>query len=165
MLYLLLACVTEEPVDAGCLDEDQDGHCNLADNCQADANPDQEDFNDDGVGDACDTLRISLDELTTTATYFEYEAEQATVFYFALLDSDGEPRVALDACELCFEFKRGFRNEGDEMVCNNCGQRFEVDGLGDNEGQCNPGIVVFEVTETEVLIEPETLEASTDWFE
>ena len=37
--------------------------------------------------------------------------------------------------------------------------------VGDYEGECNPGIVVFEVTETEVLIEPETLEASTDWFE
>jgi uncharacterized membrane protein len=165
VLLLLLACATEEPVDPGCLDDDQDGLCNLVDNCPADENREQEDFNDDGVGDACDTVRIPLDDLTTTATYFEYEAEEATVFYFALLDSEGEPRVALDACELCYEFKRGYRHEGDEMVCNNCSQRFEVDTLGDNEGECNPGIVFFEVTETEVLIEPETLEASSAWFE
>ena len=165
MLLLLLACANELPVDDGCLDDDRDGHCNLVDNCPGDANPEQDDFNDDGVGDGCDTLRLSLDELTSTAIWFEYEAEEATVFYFALLDSDGEARVALDACELCYPFKRGYRHEGDEMVCNNCGQRFEVDTLGDYEGECNPGIVAFEVTETEVLIEPETLEASTDWFE
>ena len=44
-----------------CLDDiDQDGVCDEFDNCPFDFNPEQEDFNDDGVGDACDN--IGLDE-------------------------------------------------------------------------------------------------------
>jgi|GEM_PF-531290 len=40
----------------GCrgLDDDFDGICNDVDNCPADVNPDQSDFDDDGIGDACE---------------------------------------------------------------------------------------------------------------
>ena len=41
-------------------DIDQDGLCDEADNCPFDYNPNQEDFNNDGIGDACDG--IGLDE-------------------------------------------------------------------------------------------------------
>jgi hypothetical protein len=36
------------------VDDDEDGICNDLDNCPGDANPDQEDVDADGIGDACD---------------------------------------------------------------------------------------------------------------
>ena len=47
--------------DGECIsDTDQDGICNEVDNCPFDYNPNQEDFNNDNIGDACDG--IGLDE-------------------------------------------------------------------------------------------------------
>ena len=40
-------------------DIDNDGICNNADNCPEDYNPSQEDFDDNGVGDACDGIGVS----------------------------------------------------------------------------------------------------------
>jgi MYXO-CTERM domain-containing protein len=41
-------------------DEDSDGLCANLDNCPADDNADQDDLDDDGVGDACDTDRYGV---------------------------------------------------------------------------------------------------------
>ena len=41
-------------------DADGDGLCANLDNCPADDNADQDDLDDDGVGDACDTDRYGV---------------------------------------------------------------------------------------------------------
>ena len=46
------------------LDIDNDGYCDYEDNCPDDYNPNQEDFDSDGIGDACDG--IGLNELNKT---------------------------------------------------------------------------------------------------
>ena len=61
------------------------------------------------------------------AHFFTYEANGTTVKYFVLADSNGKVRAALDACEVCYPQKKGYHQEGDTMVCNNCGQTFPSD--------------------------------------
>lgn len=41
--------------DAGCIDADSDGRCDVDDNCLNVRNPHQSDFDGDDIGDACDT--------------------------------------------------------------------------------------------------------------
>ena len=49
--------------DGTCLnDEDNDGICTELDNCPLEYNPNQEDVNNNGIGDACDGGGISLEE-------------------------------------------------------------------------------------------------------
>ena len=72
------------------------------------------------------------------AHFYSYDAGGTTVKYFVLADKDGEVRAALDACEVCFAQKKGYSQEGDSMVCNNCGQTFPSDQINDVTGGCNP---------------------------
>ena len=44
-------------------DDDNDGIPNLRDNCPNNYNPNQEDFNNNGIGDACDTFTCCIDDL------------------------------------------------------------------------------------------------------
>ena len=45
---------------------DQDGVCDELDNCPEDYNPNQEDFNADDIGDACDGVGVNENEVKKT---------------------------------------------------------------------------------------------------
>ena len=73
------------------------------------------------------------------AKYFSYKAPSGkTIKFFALKSSDGVIRAAFDACDVCYQSKKGYRQEGDFMVCNNCGQRFASVRVNEVKGGCNP---------------------------
>ncbi|MFH1836386.1 MAG: DUF2318 domain-containing protein [Methanobacteriota archaeon] len=61
-----------------------------------------------------------------------------TIRFFVLKSSDGIIRAAFDACDVCFREKKGYRQEGDNMVCNNCGRKFPSDRINVEQGGCNP---------------------------
>jgi uncharacterized membrane protein len=73
------------------------------------------------------------------AHYFRVEAEDGiTVNFFVLMSSDGVIRAAVDACDVCFRSGKGYVQEGDFMVCTNCGRRFASDRINEIKGGCNP---------------------------
>jgi len=84
-------------------------------------------------------VKIPLKALDSGKTLFLLqESEGRQVHYFALKSRDGAYRAALDACDVCFKSNRGYRQEGDLMVCNNCGQTFPSNRIGETKGGCNP---------------------------
>ncbi len=110
---------------------------------------------------------IPYTELSTTAKFFEYEGDKATVSYFGVLDAQGGVHLAFDACDVCYGAKLGYSQQGDLMVCNNCGNKFPITGIGTTNkgGGCWPGYLEVTLTETEVIIDPEVLEAGSWYFE
>jgi hypothetical protein len=64
-----------------------------------------------------------------------------SINFFAIKSSDGVIRAAFDACDVCFGARKGYHQEGDVMVCNNCGQRFASDKINEVKGGCNPAPV------------------------
>ena len=72
------------------------------------------------------------------AKYYAYKFPEKTVFFFVLKSSDGVVRVAFDSCDVCFRELKGYRQEGDRMVCNNCGQVFPSERINIEKGGCNP---------------------------
>ena len=58
--------------------------------------------------------------------------------FFVVKDESGTVRAALNACEVCFPAKLGYHQEGNEVVCNNCGRRFPISQVGVVHGGCNP---------------------------
>lgn len=60
------------------------------------------------------------------------------VRYFVLKSSDGVIRAAFDACDVCWRANKGYSQDGDVMVCNNCGRRFPSVSVNEVQGGCNP---------------------------
>ena len=88
---------------------------------------------------ATDDIRIPLSDLTAKAKFFDYKlSDNRQVRFFALKSSDGVYRAALDACDTCYHAKKGYHQEGDDMVCNNCGLHFHSAKINEVHGGCNP---------------------------
>lgn len=100
------------------------------------------------------TIEIPLSELSENAKWYEYYSDGTKIQFFAVKASDGSIRTAFDACDICFSSKKGYRQEGDVMICNNCGNQYPIDGLGTENvkgGGCWPGYL-FSKIEGDFLI-------------
>jgi uncharacterized membrane protein len=73
------------------------------------------------------------------AHHFQVKAGDGTmVTFFVLKSADGVLRAAIDACDVCFKSGLGYYQEGDNMVCKNCGQKFASNKINVIKGGCNP---------------------------
>ena len=72
------------------------------------------------------------------AKYFTFNTSGKMVNFFVIKSSDDVLRAAYDACDVCYAARKGYRQEGDIMVCNNCGQQFPSVRINVEKGGCNP---------------------------
>ena len=73
------------------------------------------------------------------AHYYKVKSEKGlTVEFFILKSSDGIFRAAVNICDVCYRSGKGHVQEGDVMVCENCGMRFASDRINEVKGGCNP---------------------------
>jgi len=86
------------------------------------------------------------------AHYFKYEQGGTTVNFFVVKSNDGVIRAAFDACDVCFPAKKGYTQDGDFMICNNCGRRFHSSRINVVEGGCNPAPLQREVIGDQLVI-------------
>jgi uncharacterized membrane protein len=90
--------------------------------------------------------RVSGDVVSMPATnfddgrahYFEHKHGSITIRYFVVKSADGVLRAAFDACDVCWPAGKGYAQDGDFMVCRNCGQRFHSTKVNEVKGGCNP---------------------------
>ncbi len=61
------------------------------------------------------------------------------IYFFVVKDKNGIYRAAANACQVCFSSHKGFHQEGNEIVCNNCGNRYPIEKIATEKGGCNPG--------------------------
>jgi uncharacterized membrane protein len=118
-----------------------------------------------GVVETADAVRIPLSALASgKALFFSLESDDRQIHYFALKSRDGAYRVAFDACDVCFQSNRGYRQEGDLMVCNNCGQSFPSNRIGEIKGGCNPHPLAREIEGQDLVIRKADILAREDYF-
>jgi uncharacterized membrane protein len=73
------------------------------------------------------------------ARFFDYPAsDKRSVRFFVMKSSDGVYRAALDACDVCYAAKKGYYQDGDNMVCKKCGRQFPSALVNEVTGGCNP---------------------------
>ena len=86
------------------------------------------------------TLTIPTKDINDgKAHFFKVKSDNGTqVTFFVLKSSDGVIRAAIDACDVCYRSGKGYVQDGDFMVCTNCGRRFASNRINDVKGGCNP---------------------------
>lgn len=86
-----------------------------------------------------DALMIPIAELDENAHFYPLDMDGVKVEVIALKLADGSIRAAFNACQVCFDSGMGYYvQEGRELVCQNCGNRFTMDQVGLSGGGCNP---------------------------
>jgi hypothetical protein len=84
-------------------------------------------------------LRITKSEITGTVTFHPFKAGKVLLEVLAVRAPDGAVRIALNTCQVCWSSGRGwYTQQGDVVVCNNCGNRFPLSRIGIEKGGCNP---------------------------
>ncbi|MBU0730567.1 MAG: DUF2318 domain-containing protein [Proteobacteria bacterium] len=98
------------------------------------------------------------------AHYFKVRADGGImVTFFVLKTADGVFRAAIDSCDVCYESGKGYVQEGDYMVCVNCGQKFASDKINVIKGGCNPAPLAREIVGDNLLISMQTIN-SNSWY-
>lgn len=118
-----------------------------------------------GVVETADAVRIPVASLQSgKALYLRADAGGREIHYFVLKSSDGVYRAAYDACDVCFRANRGYRQEGDLMVCNQCGQAFPSVKVNEIKGGCNPAPLARKVDGEHLVITKSDLAAGAHYF-
>ena len=115
---------------------------------------------------AAGDVAIPISELSGgKAKFFEYKASDNTsVRFFVIKSSDGVYRAALDACDVCYAGKKGYYQDGDDMVCKKCGKRFSSALVNEVTGGCNPISVPRAVEGDKLVIKAAELERRRTYF-
>lgn len=99
------------------------------------------------------------------ARHFQYKnAQGQPIRFFVVKSKDGLLRSALDACEVCFRAKKGYVQQGGDMICVNCGLKFRTDKIGEFKGGCNPVPLKTEVRGDKLIISQQNVEAGLRYF-
>lgn len=98
--------------------------------------------------------------------FFEHRAADGlAVRYFVLRSSDGVIRSAFDACDSCWKARKGYRQAGDDMVCQNCRMRFPSAKVMEVKGGCNPAPLPNRIRDGKVVVRVEDILAGRRYFE
>jgi len=98
-----------------------------------------------------DQVRIPLSELNDSSLHFYMVDTGVTTLRFLVIhQTNGDYAVALDACQICGW--AGYRQEGQNVICRNCGATIYIPSIGERGG-CNPIPVKSTVQDGEVIVD------------
>ena len=98
------------------------------------------------------------------ARHFQHVAGEFKIKYFILKSADGIIRAAFDACDVCWPAGKGYYQEGDHMVCRNCGRKFASVLVNEVKGGCNPAPLNRSVENGNVIIEVKDILDGRQYF-
>ena len=106
-------------------------------------------------------VKIPLSEISEDVEFYTYNDSGVDINYFIVLGSDGIPRTAFDACDICGGYK-GYEQKGSDIYCKNCGKFFSIEGLGTkNKGYgCWPSYLHHKIEEENIIIEISDLKSN-----
>lgn len=86
-----------------------------------------------------EAIKILKSEVSSTAKFYPYNLDGTNMEIIAVKATDGTIRTALNTCQVCYDSGRGYYKQvGDYLVCQNCGNRFHIDQIEKIKGGCNP---------------------------
>lgn len=89
--------------------------------------------------------------------FYTADANDIAIRFFVIHENGGDYIVALDACQICGW--SGYRQEGQNVVCRNCGSTIYIPSIGE-KGGCNPIPVKSSVNGSNIVIDLSALETA-----
>lgn len=111
-----------------------------------------------------EAVSLPLAQINEKASFYKVSVDGTDVVFFTLRDSAGRVRLALDACDACWQAGKGYKQAGDTMVCQKCGMVFPTERIGMRKGGCNPHPVSFTVSGDAVVIPAAELRDGVRFF-
>ena len=106
---------------------------------------------------AANDWTIPLRELSAEPAFFDRMQDGVTMQLIALVDADGQVHVAYNTCQVCAGSPYAyFDYENGKLVCQNCGNAFDVSSVGAAAGGCNPMPAADYRVEGDMLVISET---------
>jgi len=100
------------------------------------------------------------------ARHYKLKTGEGTpINFFILKSADGVIRAAFDACDVCWKAGLGYYQEGDAMVCRNCGKRFASVKVNEVRGGCNPAPLKREVVGDQLVIKVKDILEGKRYFD
>jgi uncharacterized membrane protein len=82
---------------------------------------------------------IAKNAVSATAQFIPAEIDGTRLEIIAVTAPDGTIRTAFNTCQVCYDSGRGYyKQDGDVLVCQNCGNRFKMSQVEVESGGCNP---------------------------
>ncbi len=111
---------------------------------------------------------IPLADVDDTAAFYPAEIDGTRLEVIAVKAPDGTVRTAFNTCQVCYDSGRGYyEQDGDVLVCQNCGNRFPMSRVEVESGGCNP-VPIFDgnktVDESSITIPLEVLKQAAVIF-
>ena len=86
-----------------------------------------------------DDIVIPIGDITETARFYPAKMNGIELEALAVKAPDGTIRTAFNTCQVCYSSGRGYYvQEGDALVCQNCGNHFSTNQVEITRGGCNP---------------------------
>lgn len=113
-------------------------------------------------------LVIPISEISETAKFYPTDIDGTRLEVVAVKASDGTIRTAFNTCQVCYDSGKGYyKQQGDVLVCQNCGNQFSMDRVEVEAGGCNPWPIFDEnktVTDDSITISYDFLKESQGIF-
>jgi uncharacterized membrane protein len=73
------------------------------------------------------------------AHFYSFQSSGKIINFIVRTDDAGVLHSCFDACYTCYKFKKGYRVDGQDIVCNECGTKFRLtDKEFKDVGACAP---------------------------
>lgn len=110
-------------------------------------------------------ISINADTLTSNPMYINYDSNGTNIQLIAVKGSDGTPRLSLNTCQVCNPSPRAyFKEQNGRLVCQNCGNVFTTDSVGETTGGCNPMYIDYKNTDGKLTVSVADLDTYADQF-
>jgi len=84
-------------------------------------------------------LIIAKSDISSVPKFVSYLAGSTKMEVIAVKTSEGKIRTAFNTCQVCYSSGRGYyKVVGETLVCQNCGNVFKFNQIGELKGGCNP---------------------------
>ncbi|MDA8240234.1 MAG: Fe-S-containing protein [Nitrospiraceae bacterium] len=97
--------------------------------------------------------------------FFTYKKDGKRINFFVRTDGKANLSAYFDACYTCYKHKKGYREEGSDLVCNECNLKFRLaEEHWDTSHGCCPISIKSRIDGTELVIASKDLEKGEKLF-